>query len=498
MALIRNAIWNLSGQVLPLLAAILVIPSLLGLMGAEGFGFVTIIWTLIGYFSLFDFGLGRALTKFVSMEVGQQNPQALPNLIVTAMTLLVVLGLMMACLIWLSVPWMVANVLKPTVGDLNEVIFAFHLAALAIPFVVINVGLRAVLEGLLRFDLTNLIRVPFGLFTIISPAVVAYLGYGLPAVVLAIGIGILIAMSGYAILLRSSTRGFNIENGKVGWNISKRLLRFGGWISVSNFVAPVIFHLDRFVISAILSVAVMAYYVAPYEAVTKTLVLSSSIAGSLFPVFAKRPAANERSHMAIMLMGAKVVVVLMMPILSVIACFGYELLQFWVGGEAAINGHRPLLFLSVGVFFNAIAYMPYTFIQASGRADLVAKIQLFQVPVYPILLWVGVSLWHLEGAAVVWSARALFEMIVFSALARKQSGSESEFGILGIYMLCGVLILGQGLIFGELPTEQRFFAVIGVVTLFFYLLWRRVFSLADKFFIAEKCSWLMHKFCRKE
>ena len=113
MALVRNAIWNLSGQVLPLVAAIFVIPLLLRLMGAEGFGLVTIIWTLIGYFSLFDFGLGRALTKFVSMELGQHNTQALPDLIVTAMTLLVVLGFTMACLIWLSVPWMVANVLKP-------------------------------------------------------------------------------------------------------------------------------------------------------------------------------------------------------------------------------------------------------------------------------------------------------------------------------------------------------------------------------------------------
>ena len=206
MALVRNAIWNLSGQVLPLVAAILVIPLLLRLMGAEGFGLVMIIWTLIGYFSLFDFGLGRALTKFVSMELGQQNTQALPDLIVTAMTLLVVLGITMACLIWLSVPWMVANVLKPRTSDPAEVVFAFHLAALAIPFVVINVGLRAVLEGLLRFDLTNLIRVPFGLFTIISPALVAYLGYGLPAVVLAIGVGVLIAMLGYAILLKTSTR----------------------------------------------------------------------------------------------------------------------------------------------------------------------------------------------------------------------------------------------------------------------------------------------------
>ena len=498
MALVRNAIWNLSGQVLPLVAAILVIPLLLKLMGAEGFGLVTIIWTLIGYFSLFDFGLGRALTKFVSMELGQQNPRALPDLVVTAMTLLVVLGIAMACLIWLSIPWMVANVLKPRTSDPAEVVFAFRLAALAIPFVVINVGLRAVLEGLLRFDLTNLIRVPFGLFTIISPAVVAYLGYGLPAVVLAIGVGILIAMLGYAILLKTSTCGFNIETGGVHWPISKRLLSFGGWISVSNFVAPVIFHLDRFVISAVLSVAVMAYYVAPYEAVTKTLILSSAIAGSLFPIFAKLPGANDRSHMATMLTGTRVVMALMIPVLSVVACFGYELLDLWVGQEVATNGSRPLLFLSVGVFFNAIAYMPYTLVQASGRADLVAKIQLLQVPIYPLLLWVCVSQWHLEGAAVVWVGRALFEMIVFFVLAKKISGAGSASGKVSLYILCGAVIFALGLSLGGLPVVLRIPTLTVVLLLFFYFLWSRVFSAEDRLWITGKYILVLGGFFRKK
>lgn len=498
MTLVRNAIWNLSGQILPLVAAILVIPMLLRLMGAEGFGLVMIIWTLIGYFSLFDFGLGRALTKFVSMELGQQNPQALPDMIITAITLLVVLGITMACLIWLSVPWMVANVLKPITSDPAEVVLTFRFAALAIPFVVINVGLRAVLEGLLRFDLTNLIRVPFGLFTIISPAMVAYLGYGLPAVVLVIGVGILIAMLGYAILLKTSTRGFNIETGGVHWSISKRLLSFGGWISVSNFVAPVIFHLDRFVISAVLSVAVMAYYIVPYEVVTKTLILSSAIAGSLFPIFAKLPGANDRSHMAIMLTGTKVVAALMIPVLSVVACFGYELLDLWVGQEVATNGSRPLLFLSVGVFFNAIAYIPYTLVQASGRADLVAKIQLLQVLIYPFLLWVGVSQWHLEGAAVVWVVRALFEMIMFFVLAKIISGAGSPSGKVWLYILCGAVIFALGLSLGSLPVMLRIPSLAIVLLLFFYFLWSRVFSVEDRLWFTGRCRLVLDGFFRKK
>ena len=237
-----------------------------------------------------------------------------------------------------------------------------------------------------------------------------------------------------------------------------------------------IFHLDRFVISAVLSVAVMAYYVAPYEAVTKTLILSSAIAGSLFPIFAKLPGANDRSHMATMLTGTRVVMALMMPVLSVVACFGYELLDLWVGQEVATNGSRPLLFLSVGVFFNAIAYMPYTLVQASGRADLVAKIQLLQVPIYPLLLWVTVSQWRLEGAAVVWVGRAFFEMTVFFVLAKKISGVESASGEVGLYIFCGAVIFALGLSLGGLPVALRIPSLTVVLLLFF------IFSLVPCFF----------------
>ncbi len=486
MALVRNAIWNLSGQVLPLAAAIVVIPFLLRSMGTEGFGLVTILWTLIGYFSLFDFGLGRALTKFVSMEVGQQNLRALPDLITTAMTLLAVLGVTMACLIWLSVPWMVTAVLKPKISTHDEVAFAFHLAALAIPFVVINVGLRAILEGILRFDLTNLIRVPFGLFTIISPAVVHYLGYGLDAIVIVIGVGILIAMLGYSVFLRHSIPGFAISAGRVHWATLMRLLRFGGWVSVSNFIQPILFYLDRFLISAMLTVSVMAYYVAPYEAITKTLILSSAVAGSLFPIFAKLPDKNSNSHISTMLTGSRVIAFIMMPLLLLVACFRYELLELWVGQEVAIHGSGSLLLLCAGVFFNAIAYMPFTLIQASGRADLVAKIHLVELLVYPCLLWVGVSFWHLEGAAVVWSGRALFEMLMFFIIASKVNDAKAAYGRISLYILFGASIVLIGVVLGSLPIGVRGPLFVALLAISCVLFWAYILSPDDKSWIKKK------------
>jgi len=485
MALVRNAVWNLGGQLVPLAAAVAVVPILLQVMGTEGFGLVAIIWTLIGYFSLFDFGLGRALTKFVSAELGRR-PETLPDIIVTGMALLAAAGLVMASIIWMLVPWLVGSVLKPKISDPAEIVVAFRIAALTIPLVVTNVGLRAILEGFMRFDLTNRIRIPFGLYTIIVPAVVAYSGFGLIEIVVAIACGVLAAMLGYALLLKGAASVVRNRGGAVRWSLSRRLVGFGGWISVSNFVAPLIFHLDRFVISAALTVAAMSYYVVPYEAITKTLVISSAIAGSMFPVFARAPDRDGASHMSTMVTGTRAVIALMFPILLTVVCFRFELLNLWVGRDVAINGSGPLLLLSIGVFFNAIAYMPYTLAQANGRADWVAKVQLVQLPIYPVILWLSVLQWGLEGAAGVWMARAFFEMAAFLLLAGKIAQSDSVLNSIALYGMFGAAILSIGLVLEEVPLLPRVFALIAIVSLISWLLWWRLFSAGERSWIFQR------------
>ena len=48
-----------------------------------------------------------------------------------------------------------------------------------------------------------------------------------------------------------------------------RLLRFGGWMTVSNIVGPLMVTLDRFLIGALISVSAVAYYATPYEVVSQ-------------------------------------------------------------------------------------------------------------------------------------------------------------------------------------------------------------------------------------
>src|SRR5260370_26709202 len=94
--LARNAVWNLLSLIAPMLVALGAIPALVRTLGSDLFGILTLAWMLIGYCSLFDLGLGRALTKLVSEGALQSrdgngaNPLA--STVWTSLVLMLALG----------------------------------------------------------------------------------------------------------------------------------------------------------------------------------------------------------------------------------------------------------------------------------------------------------------------------------------------------------------------------------------------------------------------
>lgn len=66
----RNIVWNQAGYLVPVLVALGAVPVLVDALGSARFGVLTLIWAVVGYFTLFDFGLGRALTQHFAAEGG--------------------------------------------------------------------------------------------------------------------------------------------------------------------------------------------------------------------------------------------------------------------------------------------------------------------------------------------------------------------------------------------------------------------------------------------
>lgn len=101
LSLAANVFYNIAGQGLPVLAAAFSIPVLIHSIGTDRFGLLTIAWMVVGYFNLFDLGLGRALTKLTSDRLGANRNDEVPVLVSAGLTLMLVLGVLAAAIVGL-------------------------------------------------------------------------------------------------------------------------------------------------------------------------------------------------------------------------------------------------------------------------------------------------------------------------------------------------------------------------------------------------------------
>src|SRR6266850_6479155 len=296
--LARNTIWNLLGSGAPMLVAVFCIPILIRELGKERFGVLALAWALIGYASLFDLGLGRALTQLVARKLGAGEEREVPRLVWTSLLLMLLLGVVGTGVVVLLSPWLVHHALNVPVALQAETLHSFYLLGLSIPLVISTAGLRGLLEAHQRFGLINALRVPMGAFTFAGPLLAVPFSRSLFPVVSILFAGRLI---GFAAHLLVCFRVAPELGHRIAWQRAAAgpLLRFGGWMTVTNVVGPLMVTLDRFLIGAMVSMAAVAYYATPYEIVTKLWLIPGALVGVMFPAFSTS-FAQDRDRAALL------------------------------------------------------------------------------------------------------------------------------------------------------------------------------------------------------
>ena len=353
----RNAIWNLLSQVAPLAVAVMTIPVLIRGLGTDRFGVLTLAWMVLGYFSLFDFGLGRALTKLVAERLGLGLEGDIPDLVWTALGLMMALGLAGAALVILIAPWLVRGVLQIPGPLQRESLVAFYLLAASLPFLIITAGLRGVMEAYQRVGLSNLVRAGVGLFTLVGPLLVLPFARGLGPVVAVL---VVVRLASWAIHLRlclgavpGLRRGVAVRS-----DLVRPLLSFCGWLTLTNIVVPIMVQMDRFFIGALVSTAAVAYYTTPFELVIKGWFISGAVLGAVFPAFATSFACDRGRTELIFVKSLNYIFILMFPITLALVALAPEGLALWLGPDFARQSTAVLRWLAIGVFLNALAASP--------------------------------------------------------------------------------------------------------------------------------------------
>ena len=454
----RNTLINLVGFVTPMFVALLAIPALVTGLGTERFGVLTIAWAAIGYFTLFDLGLSRALTQLVAEQLGKGLDREVPATAWTALLLMLLLGVVGAVVMALSTPFLVHNVLEIPAVLQRETAQAFYLLALSLPAVISTAGLRGLLEANHNFGMVNAIRVPMGILMFVAPLMVLPFTRSLAVVIGALVLTRAVSWVLHLVLCLKALTGL-----RQGVRFERKLLgvlgRFGGWMTVNSISSTLMVYLDRFLIGSLLTMTAVAYYVTPYEAITKLWLVPGALLGVLFPAFAATYTRDPAHTVLLFDRAFRSVFLFLFPVVLAAVLFANEGLQWWLGQELAIEGAVVLQWLAVGVLINCLGMVPAAGLQAVGRPDITGKLSLVELPVYLVAVWQLVGLYGINGAAMAWTGRVAVDTLALCILADRQlSGGNVLLRRFVAIVVPSAAVLGLAAFGGDLLVRIWIFA----------------------------------------
>lgn len=414
----RDSMFNMLGHGLPALLGIIVVPFLIHELGTERFGVLSLLWVVSAYFSLFDLGVGRAITHRVSEALASSRENDVATIATTGLGFMVAMGSIGAAVGYALAPTLVAALhLSSDLGV--EAVSAFRMLAVGLPFIVSAQGLHAVLVAYGRFDLVNLIRVPVVSLGSLLPIGGVALDPSLEVAALAtvaaqvVGWGVYVAVCLRTLpIVRRGSRPTLTE--------LHRMLGYGGWLTVSNVVAPLMLYLDRFIVARVVSAAGVAYYTTPFGVVTQMWMVPRAVTEALFQRLVGELSLDVRRARATYRRGVAYVVGILVPATLVVVLLARPALALWIGEDFASASFRVAQIVAVAVLINSVGLVATSVIQAAGRPDITAKLHLIEAPLYFIYLVILVNSYGIVGAATAWLIRVAISTCVLTIIANRR------------------------------------------------------------------------------
>jgi O-antigen/teichoic acid export membrane protein len=485
--LFRNTGYNLFTQGILIILAIWAIPILVHRLGDDKFGILALLWAVVGYFSLLDLGVSRANTKFLSESLALDDKKLSSTIAWNSITLSAGLGVVSMVVVIAATPYLLVSVFKVSPGFYKDASDAFLYASLSVPFMLIFGSIKGIQMAFLRFDLTNTFQGGMSALQWIGSIVLVWFGLGLKEIMLlTFLLRIISAAVAFSILPRLIPNFYDSINLWDGL-VMRKMLKFGGWVSVSQIISPLFVYLDRILIGVFLSLSAVAFYSVPQEAIGRLLIIPASFSIVLFPIFSGQNATelNQRKSGDLYYLSLKYLTLLMLPMTIGIIAYAQDILHLWVGPRYGGESAFVLQIIAIGFLFNSVGQVPNIVLQAFGRPDLTAKFHLLELPIMIILNIILIPRVGIIGAGIAWSFRVILDaaLVFFSAQRLMNASTRAEnksmyFGALRYEIILAICITGMLLLIDTILVKMA----ISIVLIIGYTLWIwfRVFNDADR------------------
>ncbi|MDR7485151.1 MAG: flippase [Armatimonadota bacterium] len=486
--LVRNGLLALAGQAVPFVVGVASVPAIVHGLGMERFGLLALTWTLIGAFSVFDLGLGRAVTKLVAEALGTGERTGIPGIIWSAVMAQAAFGIFGAGVLALAASPVVTRLLNVAPQMHAEAVASLRILAPSLPVVLVSFSFQGALEAAQRFDLLAGVKIVSSTSTFLVPLAGALFSWDLPTILAGMLVvrSLVLIVYAYACIRALALLRLPVSASRGGF---RSLLTFGTWITVSGLVALILAPADKLIIGHQLTMTALTHYAIPQELIARLGVISAGMAVVLFPAFSTLGGAQDLLRVRVLFSrSTEYLVLTMAPAFGLIAVLAPDILRVWLGSPLAEHSAPVLQILAVGAAVQLLAVSPYVLLQGLGRPDLTAKFHLLVLPLSVATMWWLVRLYGIRGAAFVWTGRVAFEafLLLWAALRMGMWTWEGARKTARRVLLPVVVVCSSSLVVHSLPAPlaPRVVLIGSLLPAFAWWVWARSLE-------AEERRWIV-------
>jgi O-antigen/teichoic acid export membrane protein len=438
-----NVVWTIAGRVLPILVTIAAIPTLLDRLGEDQFGLLLIMVMFIGYFNVLDLGIPRAIIYFLSRPDYDRPKQF--AFIRTSTTLLLLISVVVAIVVLLLTESLVTRWLTIDPVFYAESRLSMYLVALSLPILTVTTLYRGVLERYHAFPELNRYMIFFGTLNFGLPLIIVFFE---PRLSYVVGAMILSRMGNGLAMYLTSRRyipGLSLSLG-INRDYLMPLLRYSGWITLSNLFIPIISNADRLIIGMLLTMSAVTFYTTPLEVTAKLSVLTFAFVTVLFPTFATLFKTNREKADQVFHMTGKLLLGIGFFSCINIMILADPLLSWYISPEFSAQSAVVLKILCLSLFVNTLAFVPSTYLQSAGRPDVTALTSVLVGTLTVVFLYLGVKAGGIEGAAWARLLVLVLDTLILTYMAHRIFRITAESGYLVGILIAAVMLISAYLL----------------------------------------------------
>lgn len=399
---VRNVLWSWLGVLFSLVSGLLLSPYVIHHLGDERYGIWALVFSLVDYYGLVDFGFRSAVVKYASHYRATGEMDRLEALISTGLAYFSIAAMAVAA----------ASVLIA-----ENVTRLFHVQprdAEAFRFLVITVGIgfamgvvfntcTAVLEAYQRFDITSHIMIVNNAVRVLGCFAVIYLGFGLKA----LGICSLAAQAtGYLLTyraLRVVLPGRTFGPAKANLKSLREMFSYGTHTFVANISLTIVTQDAPIIIGHFLSATLVAYYTYPQRLLNYSVDLVARLGMVTGTKAAELTAYGDMATIARMaVLVNRYCLMMFFPLSVYLAIFGRQLLTVWLNPAFGAASAPLLPILGAGVAIAVAAqYNSSAILYGLAKHAALARAMFAEAVLSVAGLWYVVPRYGIVAAACV-------------------------------------------------------------------------------------------------